>query len=98
MTFSKLTLTACVCVRCGNLAGVENSKEVECECECFYSVTINTIFSDSLFLHSVLHARTAGLNKMCRHCTENISNDTHIGTRHVILAKPWLWLPDDGFM
>jgi hypothetical protein len=20
------------------------------------------------------------------------------GTRHVILAKHWLWLPDDGFM
>jgi hypothetical protein len=23
---------------------------------------------------------------------------THIGTRHVILAKHRLWLPDDGFM
>jgi hypothetical protein len=26
------------------------------------------------------------------------SNDTHNGTRHIILAKHWLWLPDDGFM
>jgi hypothetical protein len=32
------------------------------------------------------------------HNTENISNDTHIGTIHVILAKHRLWLPDDGFM
>jgi len=24
-------------------------------------------------------------------------NDTHIGTRYVILAKHWMWLPDDGF-
>jgi hypothetical protein len=31
------------------------------------------------------------------HCREgNISNGTHIGTRHVILAKHSLWLPDDG--
>jgi len=22
----------------------------------------------------------------------------HIGTRYVILAKHWMWLPDDGFM
>ena len=25
-------------------------------------------------------------------------NDTHIGTRYVILAKHWMWLPDDGFI
>jgi len=25
-------------------------------------------------------------------------NDTHIGTRYVILAKHWMWLPDDDFM
>ena len=25
-------------------------------------------------------------------------HDTHIGTRYVILAKHWMWLPDDGFM
>ena len=25
-------------------------------------------------------------------------NDMHIGTRYVILAKHWMWLPDDGFM
>jgi len=24
--------------------------------------------------------------------------DTHIGTRYVILAKHWMWLPDDCFM
>ena len=24
--------------------------------------------------------------------------DTHIVTRYVILAKHWMWLPDDGFM
>ena len=23
---------------------------------------------------------------------------THIGTRYVILARHWMWLPDDGFM
>ena len=28
----------------------------------------------------------------------NINNDTHIGTRYVILAKHWMWLHDDGFM
>jgi len=22
----------------------------------------------------------------------------YIGTRYVILAKHWMWLPDDGFM
>jgi hypothetical protein len=37
--------------------------------------------------HSVPHTRTTGLNKKCRHNTENISNDTHVGTRYVILAK-----------
>jgi len=36
--------------------------------------------------------------KICRRNTDNINNDTHIGTRYVILAKHWLWLPDDGFM
>ena len=25
-------------------------------------------------------------------------DDTHIGTGYVILAKHWMWLPDDGFM
>jgi hypothetical protein len=32
----------------------------------------------------------------CRNSTENISNDTYIETRHVILAKDGMWLPDDG--
>jgi hypothetical protein len=35
---------------------------------------------------------------ICRHNTDNINNDTQIGTRNVILAKHWMWLPDDGFM
>jgi len=26
----------------------------------------------------------------------HINNDTHIGTRYVILAKHWVRLPDDG--
>jgi len=34
---------------------------------------------------------------ICRHNTENINIDTHIGTRYVILAKHRIWLPDDGF-
>jgi len=33
----------------------------------------------------------------CRN-TDNINNDMHIGTTYVILAKHWMWLPDDGFM
>jgi hypothetical protein len=44
MTFSKLTLIVCcvagVCVRCENLAGVENSKEFECECEYYFILSI----------------------------------------------------------
>jgi len=36
--------------------------------------------------------------KICHHNTDNINNDTHIGTRYVILAKHCVWLPDDGFM
>jgi hypothetical protein len=36
--------------------------------------------------------------KIRRHNTDNINNDTHIGTRYVILAKHWIWLPDDGSM
>jgi hypothetical protein len=35
---------------------------------------------------------------ICRHNTDNIHNDTHIGTGYVILAKHWMWLPDDGSM
>jgi len=27
-----------------------------------------------------------------------VSNDTHIGTRYVILDKHWIRLPDEGFM
>ena len=25
-------------------------------------------------------------------------NDKQIGTRYVILAKHWMWIPDNGFM
>jgi len=32
------------------------------------------------------------------HNTDNNNNDTHIDNRYVILAKHWMWLPDDGFM
>jgi len=39
----------------------------------------------------------SALWQLCRHNTVNVNNDTHIGTRHVILAKHWMWLPDDGF-
>jgi hypothetical protein len=49
-------------------------------------------------LHSVLHTRTTGLNKICRHNTEIVYKDTYTGTSNVILAKHCLWLPDDGFM
>jgi hypothetical protein len=34
---------------------------------------------------------------ICCHNTVNINNNMHIGTRYVILAKPWMRLPDDGF-
>jgi hypothetical protein len=62
------------------------------------SVMAAYFFAESFSLHSVPRTRTTGLNKICCHNTEIISNNTHIGTRHVILAKYWLWLPDDGFM
>ena len=42
-----------------------------------------------------IHTHTQQV-KICCHNTDNINNDTHIGTRHVILAKHWMWLPDDG--
>jgi len=35
---------------------------------------------------------------ICYHNIDNINNDTHSGTRYVILAEHWMWLPDDGFM
>jgi hypothetical protein len=33
---------------------------------------------------------------MCPHNTEYGYNDIYTGTSIVILAKRWLWLPDDG--
>ena len=35
---------------------------------------------------------------VCRHKIDSINIDTHIGTRYIILAKHWMWLPDDDFM
>jgi hypothetical protein len=52
-----------------------------------YTVSVCTVHNT--------HAQQA---KICRHNTDNINKDTHIGTRYVILAKHWMWLPDDGFM
>jgi Na+-translocating ferredoxin:NAD+ oxidoreductase RnfG subunit len=63
-----------------------------------YTVQKRNRVQHCLSLHSVLHTRTTGLNKICHHSTEDFSNDTHIGTSHAILAKHSLWLPDDGFM
>ena len=37
------------------------------------------------------------IDGICRYNTDNINIDTHIGIRYVILAKQWMWLPDDGF-
>jgi hypothetical protein len=33
---------------------------------------------------------------ICRHNTEYSYNNKYNGTSNVILAKHWLWLPDDG--
>jgi hypothetical protein len=33
---------------------------------------------------------------ICGHNTEYSHNDKYTGTSNVILAKHWLWLPDDG--
>jgi hypothetical protein len=33
---------------------------------------------------------------LCRHNTEYGYSDKYTGTSNVILAKHWLWLPDDG--
>jgi len=44
-----------------------------------------------------VHNTHAHKVKICRHNTD-INNDTHIGTRYVILAKHWMWLRDGGFM
>jgi hypothetical protein len=36
------------------------------------------------------------MNQICHHNTEYGYNDKYTGTSIVILAKTWLWLPDDG--
>jgi hypothetical protein len=38
----------------------------------------------------------SGYGSICRHNTENIHDNKYTGTSIVILAKRWLWLPDDG--
>ena len=53
----------------------------------------------SLFYHIPLSCTTKSERLiLCRHDTDNINIDKHIGTRYVILSKHWMWLPDDGFM
>ena len=34
--------------------------------------------------------------RICRHNTDNVHIDKHTGTTPVILARHWLWFPDDG--
>jgi len=41
-------------------------------------------------------ANTSRFWQFCSMCVS--CNDTHIATRYVILAKHWMWLPDDGFI
>ena len=45
-----------------------------------------------------VHNTHAQQVKICCHDTDNINNDTHVGTRYVTLAKHWMWLPDNSFM
>ena len=45
-----------------------------------------------ILLHGAQFTRTRV--KICHHNTD-VNNDMHIGTRYVILAKHWMWLPDD---
>jgi hypothetical protein len=59
---------------------------------------ISISFTSLIFLHILKRSFYYSLNKTRHHNTDNISNDMHIGTRHVILAKHGLWLPDDCFM
>ena len=61
---------------------------------CFRNIDISIIWTVSFYMVHSTHAQQV---KMCRHNTDNSNNDTHIGTKYVILAKYWMWLPDDGF-
>jgi hypothetical protein len=65
-----------------------------------YACVLYTVQKErkSFSLYSVQHTRITSLNKIRRHKTENVYNDTHTGTRNVILAKHGLCLPDDSFM
>ena len=35
------------------------------------------------------------ISGICRHNTDNANIDKHIGSWYVILAKLWIWPPDD---
>jgi hypothetical protein len=61
-------------------------------CACVLCTVQDTVVSCTV--HNI-HTQQV---KICRHNNDNINIDTHIGTRYVILAKHWMWLPDDGFM
>ena len=52
--------------------------------------------SRSVSIWQCVQGHSAELN-ICRNNTD-INNDTYTGTRYVILAKHWVWLPDDGFI
>jgi hypothetical protein len=53
---------------------------------------------DTSVFFCTVHNTHAQQVKIRRHNTDNINNDTRIGTRYVILAKHWIRLPDDGSM
>jgi hypothetical protein len=62
-------------------------------------VSVMVVYFELLYVCIVHRAnKHAQQVKICRHNTDNINIDTHFGTRYVILAKHWMWLPDDGFM
>ena len=64
-----------------------------CVCVCVYCTPRRRILYPA---RCTIHTHTQQV-KICHHNTDNINNDTHIGTRYVSLAKHWMWLPDDGF-
>jgi len=47
------------------------------------------------FLHGELHTHAQQVG-IYRHNTDNAHIHKHSGTKPVILARHWLWLPDDG--
>jgi len=61
-------------------------------------VSVMVAYFDPTVSFCTVHNTHAQQVEICRNNTDTINNDTHIGTRYVILAKHWIWLPDDGFM